>query len=252
MILLEGRVASYGELWFDEEAPRDAGFDIAVYRQRCTPVAGARTEPFVSLVTGLDVPEGAIAAGFGSECRHKIRRADSRDGLSLLFLREPGDQLADFCVFYDSCARKRAAELCDLQWLGAAGRAGQLVLSAVLRAGEPLAWHAYVMAGTTAQLQYTASSFREQASSVRALVGRANRWLHWRSMLQFRELGLARYDWGGVFEDESSPERAGINRFKQDFGGRRERSYNCVLPVTLRGRLYLPLRAAWHRLQARL
>jgi lipid II:glycine glycyltransferase (peptidoglycan interpeptide bridge formation enzyme) len=71
-------------------------------------------------------------------------------------------------------------------------------------------------------------------------------------MLRFRELGLARYDWGGLFEDESSPERAGINRFKQDFGGRREHSYNCALPVTLRGRLFLPLRAAWHRLRARL
>ena len=124
------------------------------------------------------------------------------------------------------------------------------MLSAALLAGEPVAWHAYVVARKTAQLQYTASSFRERDSGMRSLVGRANRWLHLRSMLRFQEMGLARYDWGGLFEDESSPERIGINRFKKDFGGRRVCSYNCSLPVTLRGRIYLPLRAAWQQLRA--
>ena len=67
-------------------------------------------------------------------------------------------------------------------------------------------------------------------------------------MLRFKERGLKRYDWGGLFEDESVPERAGVNNFKKDFGGRQERTYNCTVPVTLRGRLYLPLRNAWRRL----
>ena len=64
-------------------------------------------------------------------------------------------------------------------------------------------------------------------------------------MLGFKEMGMVRYDWGGLFEDESTPERAGINGFKRSFGGRIERTYNCLVPVTLRGRLYLPLRDAW-------
>jgi len=61
----------------------------------------------------------------------------------------------------------------------------------------------------------------------------------------FKERGITRYDWGGLFEDESTPERSGINRFKKEFGGRPVRTYDCVVPVTLKGRLWLPLRGAW-------
>ena len=79
----------------------------------------------------------------------------------------------------------------------------------------------------------------------RALVGRANRWLHWQDMLRFKRMGMKRYDWGGLFEDESVPERAGLNRFKKDFGGQPVRTYDCTVPVTIKGSIWLPLRNAW-------
>jgi hypothetical protein len=121
------------------------------------------------------------------------------------------------------------------------------VLTSASRNGEALVWHAYVMCGEAARLQYSGSCFRTRESDYRALVGRANRWLHWKDMLRFRRMGMKRYDWGGLFEDESAPERAGINKFKKGFGGREERSYDCTVPVSLRGRLWLPLRDAWRR-----
>ena len=62
-------------------------------------------------------------------------------------------------------------------------------------------------------------------------------------------MGMTRYDCGGLFDDESVPERAGVNRFKKDFGGRQARTYDCIVPVTLRGRMWLPLRYAWRRLR---
>jgi CelD/BcsL family acetyltransferase involved in cellulose biosynthesis len=61
-------------------------------------------------------------------------------------------------------------------------------------------------------------------------------------MLRFKEMGIVRYDWGGLFEDESVPGNAGINNFKRDFGGREARTYDCTAPVTLRGRVWLGLR----------
>jgi len=59
-------------------------------------------------------------------------------------------------------------------------------------------------------------------------------------MLQFKEMGIKRYDWGGLFEDESIPENAGINKFKKDFGGQQVRTYDCTVPVTLKGRICFP------------
>lgn len=248
MIRINGRAAVYGEVWYDEEPPDDSGVDIVLYRQREAPIADAQTTPFPSLVTDLADGEDAIGAGFGKDCRYKIRRAEAKDGLRMEFITDPESRLDEFRAFYDAFARQKSLEPSDHQWLVAACKARQLALSSASQNGEALVWHAHVMFGNTAGLLYSGSYFRNKENDYRALVGRANRWLHWRDMLRFKEMGIKRYNWGGMFEDESVPERAGINKFKRDFGGRQVRSYNCTVPVTLRGRLYLPLRDAWLRL----
>jgi lipid II:glycine glycyltransferase (peptidoglycan interpeptide bridge formation enzyme) len=247
MIRIKGLGAVYGEVWFDEEPPRDAGVDILVYRQRAAPIADARTTPFLTMVTDLSVEEGAIAEKFGKDCRYKIRRAETKDGLSMEFITDPESRLDEFRAFYDAFARQKSVAPSYHQWLVAACKACQLVLTSATRNGEALVWHAYLICGKAACLEYTGSCFRNKENDYRALVGRANRWLHWREMLRFKEMGITRYDWGGLFEDESVPERAGINQFKKDFGGQPVRTYDCTVPVTRKGRIWLPVRNAWRR-----
>src|SRR2546426_6905681 len=247
MIRINGRGAVYGEVWYDEELPRDPKVDIVLYRRRDAPIADTRYTSFLSLVSGLSDREDAIMDQFGKDCRYKIRRAETKDGLRTEFITDPASRLDEFRAFYDAFARQNSLEPSDRQWLLAACKARQLVLSSAAQNGEALVWHAHVMFGSTAGLQYTGSFFRSRESNYRALVGRANRWLHWRDMLRFKETGIQRYDWGGLFKDESVPEHAGINQFKKDFGGQQERTYDCTVPVTLRGRIYITLCDAWRR-----
>jgi lipid II:glycine glycyltransferase (peptidoglycan interpeptide bridge formation enzyme) len=247
MIRIKGRAAVYGEVWYDEEPPRDSGVDILVYRQRATPVAAGRTTPFLTMVTDLSVEKDAITEKFGKDCRYKIRRAETKDGLSMEFITDPEGRLDEFRAFYDAFARQKGVASSYQQWLIAACKARQLVLTSASRNGEALVWHAYLTCGTAAWLEYTGSCFRDKDNDFRALIGRANRWLHWREMLRFKEMGIVRYDWGGLFEDESVAERAGINQFKKDFGGQPVRTYDCTVPVTIKGRIWLPLRNAWRR-----
>lgn len=248
MIRIKGRGAVYGELWYEEEPPGDPRVDIVLARQRKAPITPARSTPFLSLVTDLSADVDAIARGFDKDCRYEIRRAEAKDGLRMELVMEPESRLDEFRAFYDAFARQKSLQPSDPRWLAAACEARQLALTSASCNGETLVWHAYVMCGDTARLQYSASCFRTRESGYRALVGRANRWLHWQDMLRFRQMGVARYDWGGLFEDESVPERAGINRFKKAFGGRQERSYDCTIAVNLRGHMWLPLRDAWRRL----
>jgi hypothetical protein len=163
------------------------------------------------------------------------------------FITEPEGRLEEFRAFFDAFARQKSFWPCDQKWLRAACKAGQLVLTSASKDGEALVWHAYLVSGKAAWLQYTGSCFRDKDNDHRALIGRANRWLHWKEMLRFKEMGIRRYDWGGLFEDESVPENAGINRFKKDFGGQEVRTYDCTVPVTLKGRIWLPLSEAWRR-----
>jgi len=249
MIRIKGRAVVYGETWYDEVPDCRAGVDIAIHRHRHAPIEGARNEPFFSIVSDLS-GDADLASRFDRDCRYKVRRADTKDGLALAFSLDPADQLAEFRAFYDAFAREKAVPACDPAWLAAACAARQLTVARAVQNGETLVWHVNVTSGRTARMLHSASCFRTTGSDHRALIGRANHWLHWQEMLRFREMGLIRYDWGGLFEDETNPEHAGVNRFKKSFGGEAQRSWHCTVPVTLRGRAWLWLRDAWRRHKA--
>src|SRR5882762_5920916 len=138
MIRINGRGAVYGEIWYDEDLPRDSGVDIVLYRQREAPIANAQTTPFPSLVTDLSVKEDAITDKFGKDCRYKIRRAETKDGLRMEFISDPESRLDEFRAFYDAFARQKSLELSDHKWLVAACKARQLALSSASLNGEAL------------------------------------------------------------------------------------------------------------------
>jgi hypothetical protein len=246
VIRIQGRAVVYGEVWFDEQPPQPPlGIDVLVYRYHPAPLPDARTALQHSLRTDLTAPPDTILATFDETCRRHVRRAARQDGLQ----HEVFDAgaLDEFIAFYDEFARQKGLWLADRHWLGRAAAARQLALSCVSRDGERLVWHAHLRAGHTVQLAHSASLYRSLSSERRSLVARANRWLHWRDMLDFKAAGARCYDWGGMFEDESTPERAGINHFKRTFGGTPLLAYECTLPVTLRGRVWLTLRDVLRR-----
>jgi hypothetical protein len=247
MIRLQGRAVVYGEVWFDEEPPARAGVDILVHRYRAVPVADARTLPLHSLRTDLAAPPEAIAARFEESCGRQIRRAERQDGLRYELFAAPADELQQFAAFYDVFARRKGLWLADRHWLTRAAAAHQLALSCVSSGGERIVWHAHIRARRTVQLTHSVSQFRDVNGEQRSMIGRANRWLHWHDMLAFKSEGAVHYDWGGMFVDESTPECAGINRFKRAFGGTPVLAYECTVPVTLRGRVWLAVRGALRR-----
>lgn len=255
MIRIQGRAVVYGEVWFDEAPPQGAGatgVDVLIYRYCRASVPHARPCPrgvapdqaLHSLQTDLEAPPQTIAARFDETCRRHIRRAEREDGLRFEMLADAADGLEEFAEFYDQFARQKGLWLADRHWLARTAEAGQLTLSCAVRGAERLVWHAHLRAGRTVQLAHSASLYRGTNDDHRSLVARANRWLHWQDMLSFKTAGLTYYDWGGMFADESTPERAGINRFKRSFGGTPVLAYECAVPVTLRGRVFLSLRGA--------
>jgi hypothetical protein len=249
VIRLQGRLVVYGEMWFEEEPPPDAGVDVLVYRCRRMPISNARTETFRSLHTDLTVAADGIMSGFHESCRYQVRRAEAKDRLQFEVIPDAKDALEEFSDFYDGFARQKGLWPADRHWLAGVAAQRQLALSCATRDGERLVWHAHLRSGGTVRLANSASLFRGADSEYRSLVGRANRWLHWREMLYFKEAGVQCYDWGGVFADESTPEREGINRFKKMFGGQPNVSYDCTVPANVRGRLWLALRDVRRRWQ---
>jgi hypothetical protein len=237
MIRFEGRVCSYGEVWFDEAIPAAPDVDILQVRQSPKPIPGHLCTSFLSVVSDILAPETEIFSAFASNTRNEIRRAAARDGLEYRHVADPRAELDTFCDFYDRFAGQKSIFPAYRRGLVAAGEAGRLALTTSSRNGEILVWHAYIMSGRTTRLHHSASLFRGLDGEKRSLIARANRWLHWRDMLTLKGLGFERFCWGGLFEDESEPEHRNINRFKRNFGGREERTFDCTIPVTLKGRV---------------
>jgi hypothetical protein len=236
MIKIEGRAALLGELWFDEPIPEKPDVDIIAVHQRPAPVEGRDCTLFLTLVNDLKAAEDELYAAYGDNNRYKIGRARNRDQLEFTHVADPRAELDAFCAFYDAFAAQKGLPGAYRKGLRAAVDAGRLALTCATREGQVLVWHAYMTDGRSASLLHTASHFRGVDKSERAVIARANRWHHWRDMLAFKALGFERFCWGGVFEDESAPERANINNFKREFGGQLERNYNCTFAVTVRGR----------------
>lgn len=246
MIRIRGRAVTFGEIWYDEEAG-NAPVDVIIHRQRPQPYPDRACTPFLSVVNDLtEAPETMLGA-FGRTTRYEINRAQSKDGLHAASVSPTVEALLDFATFYDAFAQQKALAPVYRRGLWAAAAAQRLVLTQALRDDEILVRHAYIVAGARVVLLYSASHFRKMEKAERALVSRANRWLHWQDMAAFRAQGFERYDWGGLFEDEGTPERAGINGFKCDFGGSRETTYNCTYGVSPKGRLYLAMRRTVER-----
>ena len=117
MIRVVGRGAVYGEVWSEEDPPRDRRRGYRhVPPERGT---GPRrvTVPFLSIVTDLSADEEAIQGRFGKDCRYKIRRADGKDGLSMECNADPASRLDEFGAFFDAFAREKGIWLADRRWL---------------------------------------------------------------------------------------------------------------------------------------
>ena len=94
---------------------------------------------------------------------------------------------------------------------------------------------------------YLAPVGRKTAPFVRSN-WRANRLLFWNDILHFQEQRLQTLDFGGWYPGQSDTRRLGINKFKEGFGGRRAKTYQCDRGCTLKGKAALWIRdrvAAW-------
>lgn len=237
-------------LFFDEEAAAGS-FDIVRYVQRPAPVEGATCEEFPTLVLDLRQDEATLLAGMKKDTRYEIRRAEAQDDLGYDFW-PPGAADApveEFRAFQVRFARQKSLAAVDAKTLRRYADSGTLDLSRIRNRDGTLVWHCYYRGRERSRLLYSSSLFRQERAGLRALIGRANRYQHWKDILRFKGEGLLTYDLGGWSPEGGDPEKQRVNRFKEEFGGVLLRDFNCILPVTRRGRAALALERLLGRLK---
>ena len=223
------------ETWFDEPA-QAVGADILRCIQRSQPTAAGIATQFYTLLIDLSDEPEKLLAKMNKETRYEIRRAEEKDRIQCQMWRATThSSLNDFRSFYDRFAAERALAPANHEKLQKFADRSELVLSiAQVEDGRSLVWHSYYRAEQRLRLLHSATYSQSDNSISRALLGRANRYLHWRDILQFHADGARFYDFGGWYEG-TDPKRSAINRFKQGFGGEVALNYNCLCGLTLIG-----------------
>jgi hypothetical protein len=248
MAIVRRQWPSVVQFWFDEPIPTGS-VDVAYFRQSSHAPAGSSFHDYRTLLIDLGNTEDQIQANFHKETRYEIRRAGTRDCLEPRHLSTPDESdIRDFHAFHSSFVKNMRLTPVDIEYLVAAANAGCLRLSAVQQQGQLLVWHSYIANDCRARLLHSASQIREADSRQRALISRANRYLHWQDMLYFKRQGVRIYDFGGLYQTKDDQGLLRVNPFKLSFGGTRVTEYDGVLACSTLGRIYLWGRSVRNRL----
>ena len=154
-----------------------------------------------------------IFSGFKKNTRNEVRRAIRED-----YFFDPVIDLQEFVDFYNNFAKEKALALITPGHLAKYGKSIIMFKAGVN--GTTLCMHASTLDNEEkiAALLYSAS-VRLNDGIEKKSVGFANRFLHYKEFLVFKEMGYEKYDFSGVCIDENQPDKYLIGLFKKSFGG---------------------------------
>jgi len=230
-----------GEVWYDHE-PDETPVDWILYRQRSQPVPGATWEFFYTMLLDLRQSTEALLAGMSKSNVYKIRRARSRDWIECecrgqVDLEELDNLEQTYAVF----AAIKGLDPLDRGLLSQLAKDSVLEVSVARDAKrKPLVHHVYYRDNRRSCLLHSVSVHHMLAdSAARNAVGRANRFLFWQDILRHKAQGLETFDFGGWYPGHKDQTLLDINRFKEEFGGRIAREYNCQEVRSLKAQIVL-------------
>lgn len=213
MITLKSKPFFYA--WFSDKINyKKYPFEEFVYTKVSGHKLGFVKKKRFTKVIDLTREEEEIYKSFNKDTRYKINRAN-KEGCQFGI----EESLDDFIQFYNDFASDKGVDM-----IGKAINKliPHMVITKVSVNGEILAMHSYVVdwEAKRVRMDKSASHFRKlKEKSDRALIGRANKFLHYESMLYFKSKGVATYDLGGYAYNTPDPVLQSINRFKDSFKG---------------------------------
>jgi len=236
------------EIWF-HRPDRPLNADIVRCMQMPDRIEKTRCQAFNTLMIDLTVEKEELLKHMERGTRYEIRRAQTKDALNYETVSAKDiDGMREFSAAYEkNVASRNDALKLNLSKLSSLAENDRLDLSVVTDSNKhALTWHMYIVSDSLVRLLYSVSGLSNADDQERRnLYGRANRLHHWLDMQRFRGEGYRQYDFGGYYSGDSDNKKLQINNFKKGFGGAEVLTYNCMYPLTFRGRIAL---AAWRLL----
>lgn len=216
----------FREIWYAEKSCGLKGVNL--YRGASKPIGKELRKPR-TLLTDLTRDMEDITADFRKNTRYEIRRAE-REGITTSIKLNgeiTPEDIESFCRFFVEFWKRKnmEAESYD-KYYGEIDTYVKNKAFAISRAfdreGTFLAVHTYIVGDDFVRFYQSASALGDN-KELNALIGNANRYLHYKDMEYFREKGILTYDWGGAGLSEDVK---AITGFKEGFGGKEHYYYD--------------------------
>ncbi|MGF2413896.1 MAG: hypothetical protein ACQUYJ_16310 [Ferruginibacter sp.] len=163
----------------------------------------------------LEESEDIIFSKFSKTVKVEVKQAE-KSGVECIFNQD----IKRFVEFYNDFAASRKIDAISERRLNEMG--DYLQLSYALYNGVTIAAHSYLVdkeSGIVRLMQSASKRLNETFD--KQLAGRANKLLHYRDMLYFKERGFKVYDFGGYAENTTDKGLQGINSFQLSVGGQK-------------------------------
>jgi len=215
------------ECWFSSEVPVDKLSLFLFYCYRDTYVdiksIGLKKEKKYTLINNLTEEKDKIFSRFKPNVRNQIRKFDKNEEFSYSSSYE-GKEL--FLEFYKRFAEAKGLSKVEENSIDKYG-VNLFYISGYLD-GVLTNMQVYLEdknSGTVRLLHSISTLYKKGEKHRQAKIGWINCYLHWHTMLYFKEEGFKTFDWGGYTNDVNSP-LAGIDKFKLAFGGEKFVQYD--------------------------
>ena len=203
------------EIWFADYPHDVKGFNRVVFRdcKNMVDMPGFSRRKHTTLIVDLTKDLEQIWRNINKSCRYKIKRA-KREGVKIKLNQ-------NFEGFYEMNCLFRWTKGLPPPGITAEfmKQHGTLIISEFF--GKIIAGNVYLEDENNIRYWIGASKRLEANKEKTALIGRANRLIHWEAMEYAKEKGIKEFDMGGYYtRKERDQQKEKINIFKKDFGGK--------------------------------
>lgn len=175
---------------------------------------------FNTLQINLNMSLDEIYGSFNKTYKYEIRRAEKKDKIKYLVKDRLSEKDFKYYVkFYNEFAKSKNRPPCEENKIWQLNCIGSLLVTyAFTEDNELLCVHSYVLDGyDRACLVHTFSLFRYYDNDTKNMIGRANKFLHYKDIIYFKNLGFNIYDFGGYRLNPPNQEFINVNNFKRGF-----------------------------------
>ncbi len=184
-------------------------------------VLGMKRKEFYTTHINLDKNLEEIKEEFDKGTAYEIRRA-FKEKISAEVFKDK----EEFIEFFNNFSKAKGIQGTSLNYNLLEK---DIVMTKALHNDQVLVMHSYIIDNNRARLYMSCSKYLEiNDKAKRALLGRANRYLHFKDIEMFKNMGLRIYDFGGYSKETKDKYLLGINKFKLGFGGEIIKEYNHI------------------------